>query len=90
MMKFSFGKNWKKFVSSIDDIRIDKAKESLVSMLGAENLKDKDFLDDGAGSGLFSLAAVFMGARVHSFDYDAESVECAQYLKKKYAPAAEV
>ncbi|MBA3052198.1 class I SAM-dependent methyltransferase [bacterium] len=88
MKKFRFGKNWKKFVRSIDDIRIDKAKESLADMLGAENLRDKDFLDAGAGSGLFSLAACLLGARVYSFDYDIESVECVQYLNGKYAPHA--
>jgi len=34
----------------------------------------KLFLDVGSGSGLFSLAARRLGAKVLSFDYDAESV----------------
>jgi len=33
---------------------------------------------------LFSLAAKFLGAKVHSFDYDSKSVMCAKYLKEKY------
>jgi len=38
------------------------------------------------GSGLFSLAARRLGATVHSFDYDPESVACAQELKERYFP----
>ena len=55
-------------------------------MLGVEDLKDKTFLDVGCGSGLFSLAARRLGARVYSFDYDPESVACAQELKRRYCP----
>jgi 2-polyprenyl-6-hydroxyphenyl methylase/3-demethylubiquinone-9 3-methyltransferase len=42
------------------------------------------FLDVGSGSGLFSLAARKMGAMVHSFDFDPQSVACTQELKKRY------
>ena len=41
-------------------------------------------LDIGSGSGLFSLAARRLGARVVSFDYDPESVACTQYLSTEY------
>ncbi|PKN00392.1 MAG: class I SAM-dependent methyltransferase [Elusimicrobia bacterium HGW-Elusimicrobia-2] len=88
MTRFRFGKNWKKFVGAIDNNRIDRAKGSMIALLGDAALKNKDFLDAGAGSGLFSLAACLFGARVHSFDYDSESVECVKYLKNKYAPSA--
>ncbi len=88
MIKFDFGKNWKKFVRAIDDARIDKARESMAALLGTDAFIDKDFLDAGAGSGLFSLAACLLGARVYSFDYDAEAVECVKYLKNKYVPIA--
>ena len=42
-------------------------------------------MDIGSGSGLFSLAALRLGATVHSFDYDRQSVACAQELKRRYA-----
>jgi SAM-dependent methyltransferase len=40
----------------------------------------------GSGSGLFSLAARSLGAKVHSFDYDSHSVECTAILKQTYFP----
>jgi 2-polyprenyl-6-hydroxyphenyl methylase/3-demethylubiquinone-9 3-methyltransferase len=44
----------------------------------------------GSGSGLFSLAAVRLGAeRVHSFDFDPQSVHATQELRRRYAPEAE-
>ena len=43
-------------------------------------------MDIGSGSGLFSLAARNLGAIVHSFDYDIDSVDCTRYLKDKYYP----
>jgi 2-polyprenyl-6-hydroxyphenyl methylase/3-demethylubiquinone-9 3-methyltransferase len=55
-------------------------------MLEVEDLQDKSFLDIGSGSGLFSLAARRLGAKVHSFDYDPQSVGCTQELKHRYFP----
>lgn len=54
-------------------------------MLGIESLAGKSFLDIGCGSGLFSLAARRLGARVHSFDFDPQSVACADELQRRYA-----
>lgn len=82
--RFKFGDNWKSFLHNLDDERIEVAIESLKSMLGVEDLKGKTFLDIGCGSGLFSLAAHRLGARVHSIDYDSQSVNCTVFLKEKY------
>jgi SAM-dependent methyltransferase len=50
-----------------------------------EDLRGKSFIDIGSGSGLFSLAAMRLGAaRVHSFDYDPNSVACTQELRRRY------
>jgi 2-polyprenyl-3-methyl-5-hydroxy-6-metoxy-1,4-benzoquinol methylase len=84
--RFEFGKNWTRFLELLDDDRIDQAKESLKSMLGVESLEKKSFIDIGSGSGLFSLAARSLGARVHSFDYDPYSVACTAELKRRYFP----
>jgi hypothetical protein len=43
-------------------------------------------VDIGCGSGLFSLAARRLSARVHSFDYDPQSVACAVELNRRYYP----
>src|SRR5262249_43336829 len=42
--------------------------------------------DVGSGSGLFSLAARRLGARVRSFDFDPQSVACTEELKQRYFP----
>jgi cyclopropane fatty-acyl-phospholipid synthase-like methyltransferase len=55
-------------------------------MLEVEHLTGKRFLDIGSGSGLFSLAARRLGARVHSFDYDPHSVACTAELRRRYFP----
>ena len=53
-------------------------------MLQVDNLVGQRFLDVGSGSGLFSLAARRLGARVHSFDYDPNSVACTKELRRRY------
>src|SRR5215203_1184585 len=83
--RFEFGRNWQRFLSVLDDERIAEAERSLTNMLGVSTLAGKTFLDVGSGSGLFSLAAVRLGAeRVHSFDYDPQSVACTRELKRRY------
>ena len=84
--RFEFGRNWARFLAVLDDERIARAEESLKQMLEVEDLAGKSFLDIGCGSGLFSLAARRLGARVHSFDYDPQSVACAKELRRRYFP----
>lgn len=84
--RFQFGKNWQSFLSVINNERIAEAEKSLKQMLEVEDLQGKSFLDIGSGSGLLSLAARRLGAKVHSFDYDPDSVACTQELKCQYFP----
>ena len=59
-------------------------------MLGLQSLARRKFLDVGAGSGLFSLAAMKLSAeRVLSFDPDPQSVACTRELKRRYFPDAD-
>ncbi|HKN84127.1 MAG TPA: methyltransferase domain-containing protein [Pyrinomonadaceae bacterium] len=82
--RFEFGQNWSQFLSAIDEERIQQAEKSLRDMLEVDSLAGKTFLDIGSGSGLFSLAARRLGARVHSFDFDPKSVACTRELKKNH------
>ncbi|HLY17753.1 MAG TPA: class I SAM-dependent methyltransferase [Bryobacteraceae bacterium] len=84
--RFAFGENWRRFLSVLDESRILSAESSLRGMLEVSDLGGKSFLDVGCGSGLFSLAARRLGARVHSFDYDPQSVACAHELRRRYFP----
>jgi 2-polyprenyl-3-methyl-5-hydroxy-6-metoxy-1,4-benzoquinol methylase len=85
--RYEFGKNWSNFLRVLDENRIERAVASLRTLLGVPDLKGASFLDIGSGSGLFSLAAHRLGARVRSFDYDPSSVACTQELKRRYAGA---
>jgi 2-polyprenyl-6-hydroxyphenyl methylase/3-demethylubiquinone-9 3-methyltransferase len=86
--RFEFGKNWRAYVEQVTDTNIERAERSLQDRLAGASLSGSRFLDAGCGSGLFSLAAVRLGATVHSFDFDDDSVEAALALRRKYAPAA--
>jgi len=55
-------------------------------MLKVDTLTGKRFLDIGSGRGLFSLDARRLGAKVHSFDYDPQSVACTVELRRRYFP----
>ncbi|MBC7564439.1 MAG: class I SAM-dependent methyltransferase [Gemmatimonadaceae bacterium] len=87
--RFTFGENWRDFLRTVDESRIQVATESLKSMLGVTTLEGKRFIDIGSGSGLFSLAAHRLGADVTSFDYDPSSVGCTLEMKARYAPDAD-
>lgn len=82
--RFQFGENWEDFLNTLTDERIFEAEKSLKKMLGVDDLQGSYFLDIGSGSGLFSLAASRLGAKVHSFDYDLNSVKCTEELWKRY------
>ena len=87
--RFEFGKNWSAFLSVLDDERIATAEASLKEMLECDTLEGKTFLDIGSGSGLFSLAARRLGARVHSFDFDSNAYACTKELRRGYFGADE-
>ena len=81
-ISFSFGKNWKKYLSSLTIEKIQIAKQSLKDFLG--NITGKTCIDIGSGSGIFSYLMYVLGAKeVTSIDVDLFSVQCAQYLKRK-------
>jgi 2-polyprenyl-6-hydroxyphenyl methylase/3-demethylubiquinone-9 3-methyltransferase len=81
--RFEFGKNWSRFLRTVTEERIATAIQSLRKVLGDDALPGKRFLDIGCGSGLFSLAAYRLGASVRSFDYDRDSVACAEQLFRR-------
>lgn len=81
--RFAFGENWARFLRDLDEGRIDQASASLREMLRRDSLSGLTFLDVGSGSGLSSLVAYRLGARVHSFDYDPKSVACTRELHRR-------
>jgi 2-polyprenyl-3-methyl-5-hydroxy-6-metoxy-1,4-benzoquinol methylase len=88
-VRFAFGRNWRAFVELVDESRIGAAADSLTGPLGTTDLSGRTFLDAGCGSGLFSLAAHRLGARVRSFDVDPECVTAAAGLRDRFAAGAD-
>ena len=82
--RFEFGANWARFLEGLNEERILSAEASLREYLGRDSLNGLRFLDIGSGSGLFSLAARRLGATVHSFDYDPQSVACTAELRRRF------
>jgi 2-polyprenyl-3-methyl-5-hydroxy-6-metoxy-1,4-benzoquinol methylase len=78
---FSFGENWEKYLEEVDERRIEIACRSIRNFTGLDSLAGHTLLDAGCGSGLFSLAALRLGAdRVTSIDIDPSSIECTSQL----------
>ena len=86
--RFDFGNNWLEFISNISEENIREAEESLKKFLDLSTLTNLSFLDIGSGSGLLSLAAHRLGAKIHAFDYDPESVICTEKMKELYSSGA--
>jgi 2-polyprenyl-3-methyl-5-hydroxy-6-metoxy-1,4-benzoquinol methylase len=81
---FSFGKNWKDFLATVDDRVIVEAGKDIEDWLGTENIRGKSIVDIGSGSGLSSLCMYNRGCRrLVSFDYDPQSVEATKLLSKR-------
>ncbi len=82
--RFNFGRNWINYSNTLNQSQIKKAEDSLKEVFDVKNFNEKDFIDIGSGSGIFSLAAVNLGAKVLSFDYDEDSVKSTKFLKSLY------
>ncbi|WP_201313623.1 class I SAM-dependent methyltransferase [Dyella sp. EPa41] len=87
-LRFAFGRNWKSFLSTLDERRINEAQRRLCESLGHDQLRGMRVLDIGSGSGLSSLVMHQLGADVVAFDYDVDSVACTEELRRRYAPNA--
>ena len=74
--RFKFGSNWAKYSEKLTQHQLIVAQKSLEEIFGKDGLIGKSFLDVGCGSGIFSIAAIELGAKkVVSFDFDPISVE---------------
>jgi 2-polyprenyl-6-hydroxyphenyl methylase/3-demethylubiquinone-9 3-methyltransferase len=86
-MPFSFGENWSEYSAFLDEGRVIEAEKSLQQLLQRERLDDLSFLDIGAGSGLFSIAAARLGAkRVVAIDKEDDCLLSARRNIERFLP----
>ncbi len=75
---FSFGKNWRSFIDTVDEGALSSAIDDIKRWVPDSVLKLR-ILDIGCGSGIHSYAFWKLGAaEVVSFDYDQYSVEATK------------
>jgi 2-polyprenyl-3-methyl-5-hydroxy-6-metoxy-1,4-benzoquinol methylase len=83
--RFHFGRNWSGYIRHLNRERIESSILGIQKILQQESLEGRRFLDIGSGSGLSSLAAYFLGAEVHGFDFDLDSVQTSRQVLQTYA-----
>jgi 2-polyprenyl-6-hydroxyphenyl methylase/3-demethylubiquinone-9 3-methyltransferase len=81
---FSFGENWKNYIQTIDEDDISSANNNILDWISLDDIKDKDIIDIGCGSGLHSFCFHGNGARkLVSIDVDPNSVVATSTLKSR-------
>ena len=84
---FSFGENWKHYLTTVSEEDINRAKRDIELWLGKNSVSGKTVIDIGSGSGIHSLAFYLLGAqRIYSLDVDPSSVDATKTLWEKERP----
>lgn len=84
--RFTFGENGEAFLRVLDHDRIENGQRAWADLRGTADLNGKSFLDISSGSGLSTLVARRMSARVTCFDYGPSSEGCTQELRRRNFP----
>lgn len=83
-LRFGFGRNWKDFLSTLDNEVIVKAAQDIKDWTGHQSFAGMRVIDIGSGSGIHSFAFHSLGAdELLSFDYDNDSVEATKQMWEK-------
>ena len=85
---FEFGDNWSRYAGGVELAHVEAATEDLLRLLPElgnwSGAQPPRFVDVGCGSGVHSIAAARLGARVMAFDVDRGSVATTQRLVERF------
>lgn len=87
---FKFGANWTDFASHVDIQRLEDSKSNLRRLMGRDSFEGENWIDVGCGSGLSSVAAATLGAKVLAVDLDPQCVETTAILAHRFGVADRV
>lgn len=80
---FSFGENWKDFVTVVDELDIVSARQNISEWIPSSNVENKKVIDIGCGSGIHSYCFHKLKAsELLSIDVDKSSVDATNELKE--------
>ncbi|NCA22316.1 MAG: class I SAM-dependent methyltransferase, partial [Crocinitomicaceae bacterium] len=80
-----FGENFEKnLLNRFNEENLLEAKSFLSHYLEFKDFSGKTFLDAGCGSGVFSIVAHQMGAKVTTFDIEEEALNNLEILKTRF------
>lgn len=84
-MKQKFGENFRdNLLANFSEEQLNDAKRFIQEYLDKDSLDGLTFLDAGCGSGVFTLAAALLRAKVTSFDIDNIAIENTKTLLHEY------
>lgn len=84
----TFAKNFEEnLIVGFAEENLQESKRFLTHYLERDSLQGLTFLDAGCGSGVFTLAALGLGAKVTSFDYDPLALQNTKTLMLRFGYA---
>ncbi len=85
-VSFNFGENWQDFsANALDEQKFIEARNSLISLIGQDKIKDARLLDIGCGSGIFAIASAMLGTKeTTGLDVSLESVTASLSNRERF------
>lgn len=86
-IRYDFGRNWSDYSEQITKAKVANAKNELFKLVS--DLKEREMIDIGCGSGIHALAALQLGVKsITCIDYDLDSISTTRKILKSFSDAS--